>query len=60
MGDLLMTEEQIKHLEEHSEEFEDIFDRPVREYAAEYFYIPDIYYSLCSDLGIRPNTKESV
>lgn len=49
-----MTEEQIKHLEEHGVEFEKIFDRSVREYNEEYgWYIPHIYSSLCSDLGIE-------
>lgn len=49
-----MTEDQIKHLEEHGDEFEEIFDRPVKEYAAEYSYIPDIYINLCHDLGVTP------
>lgn len=50
----MLTEEQIKHLEECSNAFEDIFDRPVREYVFEYSYIPNLYESLCSDLGMVP------
>ena len=49
-----MTEDQIRHLEEHRVDFVSIFDRSVRVYAEEYSYIDGLYENLCSDLGINP------
>lgn len=49
-----MTPEQLAHLQEHEREFEEIFDRSVDEYVAEYAHIDDLYFSLCSDLEISP------
>lgn len=49
-------EKQIKHIEEHSQAFEDHVGQKqsVAGYFADYGHIPDLYERLCSDLGIEP------
>jgi hypothetical protein len=51
-----VTEDQIRHLEQHQAAFDQLqgYHRPVREYAEEYSYIEYLYERVCSDLGITP------
>jgi hypothetical protein len=53
---VLVTEDQIRHIEEHQAAFDDLMTehRDVRAYAAEYRHIPDLYERLCSDLDLTP------
>lgn len=55
----MMKEWQIRHLEEHEKEFvlNVSGDTSVREYAADYGHIENLYERVCSDLGITPRTQ---